>query len=86
MKEVGRKVREWESSNLSVLPCKWCQGDGLYRTYDVLAACLKCNRCRECGRDRNDQCAECLQWDEENRDEAGKVALDGVRKRWMYGN
>ncbi len=86
MREAGRKVKGWESSSKAVLECRWCQGDGLFRTSDAMAACLICNKCRECGRDKTDQCAECLQWNEENRDENGKINIDGVRKRWMYGD
>lgn len=76
-----RYHRGWEDGIRSELPCKWCQGIGVFRTSDIVAACLKCNKCRECGRDRHDPCAECRQWDEENRGEDGKINLMEVRKR-----
>lgn len=75
----------WEDGIRSELPCQWCRGMGLFRTSDIVAACLRCNKCRECGRDRMDPCTDCRQWDEENRGEDGKVLLMGIRERRCVG-
>lgn len=77
--------RGWEDGIRSTLPCRWCRGLGVFRTSDIVSACLKCNRCRECGRDRMDPCRDCIQWDEENRGEDGKVLLMGIRERRCVG-
>jgi DnaJ-class molecular chaperone len=78
-------VRGWEDSVRAELPCKGCHGVGLFRTSDVLAACIKCNTCRECGRDRMDPCGDCREWDKENRGGNGQVLLKGIRERRAHG-
>ena len=85
MSDRGRKVKGWEGSSKAVLPCKWCQGMGLFRTSDIMAACLKCHTCRQCGRDRLDPCADCQAWDRENRGADGKVKIHGIRERRAVG-
>lgn len=69
---------------LTKLHCKWCNGTGLFKLSDVLAACQVCKKCRECGRDINDPCQECIEWELENRREDGNISVNGVKKRWMY--
>lgn len=80
-----QRLRGWEDSIRAKLACQWCRGVGEFRTSDALAACLKCNRCRECGRDRMDPCGDCLAWDEENRGETGHLVTHGVRQRRGHG-
>lgn len=79
--ENGRKLRTWEDSHISHLPCKGCDGLGIFQTADIIAACRRCGQCRECQRDRKDPCGECLAWDEENRGANGKVETKGVRDK-----
>jgi len=71
-------------SALAKLHCKWCNGTGLFKLSDPLAACYACNKCRECGRDRYDPCKECIDWEFINRREDGNISVNGVKKRWMY--
>lgn len=80
-----KNTRNLEAGVRAELPCRWCQGMGLFRTTDIVAACLRCKRCRECGRDRLDPCADCLHWDAENRGHDGKVLIHGVRERRKLG-
>lgn len=78
-------VRGWEDSVRAELPCKGCHGVGLFRTSDVMAACIKCGECLECRRDRLDPCEDCKSWDKENRGEDGQVLLKGIRERRAHG-
>lgn len=77
--------RGWEDDIRAELPCRGCQGLGLFHTADVMAACRKCGQCRECGRDRRDPCLECREWDQGNRGMDGKVLTKGIRERRPHG-